>query len=212
MKLIRSYVFAGLIVWLPILLTIFIVQFIIRIFDSSMAFLPDSYQLSVPGAGILFSLVILISTGVIATNVFGQYIVKWSEYLVDKIPFVSNVYKASKQLTQTLFSNNSQAFRKAILLEYPRKGLWTIGFQTGPAVDEVTESTELDLISIFVPTTPNPTGGFFLMIPKKDVIELSMTVDEAFKIILSLGVMQKKTDKTKRSVTHTIRHKSDSEA
>lgn len=190
MKLVRSYIFAGLIVWLPVLLTIFVIQFIVRLFDGSMAFLPDDYQINIPGVGVLFSLVILILTGLIATNVFGQYLVKWSELLLERIPFVSSVYKASKQLIQTLFSNNSQAFRKAVLIEYPRKGLWTIAFQTGAALPEIVNHTEADLISIFVPTTPNPTGGFFLMVSKKEIIELNLSVDAAFKLIISLGVMQ----------------------
>lgn len=190
MKLIRSYILAGLIVWLPILLTIFVIQFIVRLFDSSMAFLPDDYQINIPGFGVIFSLVILILTGLIATNVFGQYLVKWSELLLERIPFVSSVYKASKQLIQTLFSNNSQAFRKAVLIEYPRKGLWTIAFQTGAAIPEIANHTGDDLISIFVPTTPNPTGGFFLMVSKNEIIELDVSVDAAFKLIISLGVMQ----------------------
>ncbi len=190
MKLVRSYIFAGLIVWLPILLTIFVIQFIIRLFDGSVAFLPSQYQINVPGIGVIFSLVILMITGLIATNVFGQYLVKWPELLLEKIPFVSSVYKASKQLIQTVFSNNSQAFRKAVLIEYPRKGLWTIAFQTGQALPEVLKHTEADLISIFVPTTPNPTGGYLIMLPKHEIIELDLSVEAAFKLIISLGVMQ----------------------
>jgi len=189
-KLVRSYILAGLIVWLPVLLTIFVFQFIIRLFDSSMAFISKDYQINVPGFGVLCSLIILIVTGFIATNVIGQYLVRWSEILLEKIPFVRSVYKASKQLIQTLFSNNSQAFRKAVLIEYPRKGLWTIAFQTGPAMPEIIDQTEAELISIFVPTTPNPTGGYLIMLPKNEIIELNLSVDAAFKFIISLGVMQ----------------------
>ena len=190
MKLVRSYIFAGLIVWLPILLTIFVIQFIIRLFDGSVAFLPTQYQINVPGIGVIFSLIILILTGLIATNVFGQYLVRWSELFLEKIPFVSSVYKASKQLIQTVFSNNSQAFRKAVLIEYPRKGLWTIAFQTGQALPEILKHTGADLIAIFVPTTPNPTGGYLIMVPKNEIIELNLSVEAAFKLIISLGVMQ----------------------
>ena len=135
-------------------------------------------------------MIILILTGLIATNVFGQYLVRWSELFLEKIPFVSSVYKASKQLIQTVFSNNSQAFRKAVLIEYPRKGLWTIAFQTGQALPEILKHTGADLIAIFVPTTPNPTGGYLIMVPKNEIIELNLSVEAAFKLIISLGVMQ----------------------
>ena len=196
MKYLRSYLLAGGVVWLPVLITIGILRFIVEILDGSIALLPNAYQpaqlfgLNVPGLGVIFSFVVLLITGLVATNFLGQRLVHWSEMFLDKIPLVRTIYNATKQMIQAVFATNSQAFRKAVMIEYPRKGLWTLAFQTGAASTEVMQHTGIDMISIFVPTTPNPTGGFFLMVPKTDVIELKMSVDEALKLIISLGVMQ----------------------
>ena len=193
MKLIRSYILAGLVVWLPILLSIFVVQFIIRLFDSSIMFLTKDYQLNIPGIGILFSLLILITTGFIATNVLGQYIVKCSDLIFEKIPFIRVIYKTSKQLIHQVFSDSSQAFRKVILVEYPKAGVWTIGFQTGAVLPQIQSHLGKDMVSIFIPTTPNPTGGHLIMVDKKDLIELDIPLETAFKLIISLGVMHPTT-------------------
>lgn len=190
MKILRRYLLAGLVVWLPILLTMFILRFIIQLLDQSIALLPNKYQPGLPGFGVVFSFIVLLITGVAATNFIGQRLVRWSELCLDKIPLVRSIYNSSKKLINALFSNNSQAFRKAVLVEYPRKGLWTIAFQTGSAVPEVEKHVGSDLISIFVPTTPNPTGGYLIMLPRSEVIELELSVDAALKLVISLGVMQ----------------------
>ncbi len=192
----RSYLLAGLVVWLPILATFVILHFIVDLLDQTISLLPKAYQpeqmfgVRIPGFGVLLSLLLLLVTGIIATNFFGQRLVTWSEAILDKIPLVRSIYNASKQIIQAIFATNSQAFRKVLLVEYPRKGLWSIAFQTGVATPDMNANISQDLLSIFIPTTPNPTSGFLMMVPKSDVIELTMTIDEALKFIISLGMMQ----------------------
>ncbi|HAT8642949.1 TPA: DUF502 domain-containing protein [Legionella pneumophila subsp. pneumophila] len=198
MKLIslRAYLITGLIVWLPIFVTIVVLRFIIDMLDSTLALFPKAYQpeqlfgFYLPGFGVLFSLVLLLVTGIIATNFFGQRLVSRGESLLAKIPLVRSIYNAVKQVIHAVLSTNSQAFRKVVLVEYPRKGLWTIAFQTGSVNPEIKEKSKEDMMSVFVPTTPNPTSGFMLMIPRQDAIELNMSIDEALKLVISLGVMQ----------------------
>lgn len=195
-KSIRSYLLAGLVVWLPILATFVILRFIVDLLDQTMALLPDAYQpeqligYHLPGIGVLLSLVLLIVTGIVATNFLGQRLVSWSEAILDKIPLVRSIYNATKQVIQAIFATNSQAFRNVLLVEYPRRGMWSLAFQTGISGRDIGRHTGSEMVSIFIPTTPNPTSGFLMMVPKADVIELSMTIDEALKFIISLGVMQ----------------------
>ena len=197
-KSIRSYLLAGLVVWLPVIVTLVVVRFIVDLLDQSMALLPDAYQpeqlfgFHIPGVGVVLSLVLLFLTGLIATNFLGQRLMRWSEAVLDRIPLVRSIYSATKQVMETIFSSNSQAFRNVLLIEYPRKGLWTIAFQTGAANHEVCEHTGEEMLSIFVPTTPNPTSGFLMMIAKSSAKELSMSIDDALKLVISLGVMQAK--------------------
>ena len=193
---IRRYLLAGLVVWLPILATFGILHFLVELLDKTLSLLPLSYQpeqlfgVRIPGFGVLVSLVLLFFTGIIATNFFGQRLVIWSEAVLDKIPLVRSIYNTSKQVIQAVFATNSQAFRKVLLVEYPRKGLWSIAFQTGVANSIVSDHIGADMLSIFIPTTPNPTSGFLMMVAKSEVLELTMTVDEALKFIISLGMMQ----------------------
>ncbi len=196
-KSLRSYILAGLVVWLPILVTFVVLRFIVDILDNTIALLPKSYQpeqlfgMNVPGLGVILSLLLLIVTGILARNFFGQHLMQWGESILARIPLVRSIYNASKQVIQTLFASNSQAFRKVLLIEYPRKGLWTLAFLTGTtASQEIATHTSEEMLSLFVPTTPNPTAGFLLLVPKNEVIELSMSTEEALKFIISLGVMQ----------------------
>lgn len=194
-KSIRSYLFAGLVVWLPILVTFVVLRFMVDLLDSTIALLPAAYQperllgVDVPGFGVIFSLALLIITGVIATNILGQRLFGWGEALLAKIPLVRSIYNASKQVIQAIFATNSQAFRKVLLIEYPRKACWTLAFLTGNPGAGLFAHTQDEMVSVFVPTTPNPTSGFLMMVPKKDAIEIGMTIDEALKYIISLGVM-----------------------
>lgn len=198
-KFLRSYLLAGLVVWLPILVTIVILRFIIDLLDNTLALIPKAYQpdqlfgFHIPGLGVILSLILLLMTGIFATNFFGERLVRWGESILSKIPLVRSIYNAVKQVMNAILSTNSEAFRKVLLIEYPRQGLWTIGFQTGAVNPQINSVTNEEMVSLFIPTTPNPTSGFLIMIPKKDAIELNMSIDEALKFTISLGVMQPAT-------------------
>ncbi len=196
----RSYLLAGLVVWLPILITIGVLRFIIDLLDNTLALIPKAYQPEqlighyIPGFGVILSLVILLVTGIIATNYFGQRLVEWGESILARIPLVRSIYKMVKQVINAVLSTNSEAFRKVVLIEYPRKGLWSIAFQTGAANAAINDKTKIEMISVFIPTTPNPTSGFLMMLPRSDIVELDMSIDEALKFIISLGVMPSKQE------------------
>ena len=193
---IRRYLLAGLIVWLPILVTVGILRFIVDLLDRTLALVPAAYQpdalfgVPIPGFGVLLSLLLLFMTGLLATNFLGERLVKWSEAVLDKIPLVRSIYNTSKQVIQAIFGSNGQAFRKVLLVEYPRKGSWSLAFQSGIASPVISQHVNEPLLCVFIPTTPNPTSGFQMMMPKSEVIELSMTVDEALTFIISLGMKQ----------------------
>lgn len=195
-KVIRRYLIAGLVVWLPIVATFVVLRFLVDTLDQSLSLLPLALQpkqlfgVDIPGLGIILSLLILFSTGIFATNFFGAKLVSLGEKILARIPLVRSIYHAVKQVMETIFSSSSQAFRKVLLVEYPRKGLWSVAFQTSKANPEIDYHTADAMITIFVPTTPNPTSGFLMMIPIKDAIELDMSVDEALKMVISLGVVQ----------------------
>ena len=195
-KTLRRYLIAGLLVWLPVWATLLVIGFIVRLLDKTMALIPAAYRpeallgFYIPGFGVILSLILLLATGVLATNFLGEKLVLWGEGLLARIPLVRSIYHAVKQVVQTIFSSNSQAFRKVLLVEYPRKGLWSIAFQTATTSTKVDSYTEDHMLTIFLPTTPNPTSGFLMLIPKKDVIELDMSIDEALTMVISLGVMQ----------------------
>ncbi|KTD18543.1 transmembrane protein [Legionella lansingensis] len=196
-KTFRRYLLAGLVVWLPIVVTFIVLRFIVEMLDQTMALLPAAYQpdrifgMHIPGLGVVLSLLIILLTGVIATNYFGQRLVNLGEKILARIPLVRSIYNAVKQVINALFATNSQAFRKVLLVEYPREGMWSLAFLTGSTNGStISRHTGEEMISLFVPTTPNPTSGFLLMVPKRNVLEVDMTVDEALKFIISLGVMQ----------------------
>jgi uncharacterized membrane protein len=195
-KWIRSYLLAGLVVWLPIIVTLVVLRFIVDMLDGTMALLPNAYQpqqlvgMRIPGLGVVISLAILIVTGLFATNFLGQRLVAVGDAFLTRIPLVRSIYNMSKQVIQAIFATNSQAFRKVLLIEYPRQGIWTLGFLTGNSHPEVLLHAGEELLSVYVPTTPNPTSGFLVMVPKKEAIELKMSTDEALKYIISLGVTE----------------------
>ncbi len=193
-KLLRSYLLAGLVVWLPILVTFVLLRFIVQMLDETISLLPRAYSpdqlfgVHIPGFGVLLSLLILFITGMVATNFLGQRLVGWSEAILDKIPLVRTIYNTSKQVIEAVLATNSQAFRKVLLIEYPRKGLWSIGFQSSVLSKDFNQKTGQEMVGVFIPTTPIPTSGFLLLVPKSEVIELAMTIDEALKFVISLGV------------------------
>ncbi len=195
MKRIRRYLVAGLLVWLPIGVTIGIVWFLVGLMDKTLVLIPQKFQpeeligFAIPGLGIVLTFIVLLTTGVLAANIVGRSMVGLWEKMLERIPVVRAVYSAAKNFTEIVFSDSSQSFKKVLLIEYPRKGLYSLAFQTSSELGEVQGRTGEDVICTFVPTTPNPTSGFIIIVPRKDLIELDMEVDEALKMIISLGVV-----------------------
>ncbi len=199
----KKYLVAGLLVWLPLAITIWVLSWLLGALDgvfasllsASQAVLPESARSGieqlrhVPGLGVLALGAIMILTGVFVTNIFGQWWLRQWDRLMGKIPIVKSIYNSVKQVSDTLFSSNGKDFREAVLVQYPRQGSWTIAFVTGKPGGEVAEHLQGDWVSVYVPTTPNPTSGFFLMMPKADVVVLKMSVDEALKYVISMGVV-----------------------
>jgi len=194
-QLIKRYFITGLLIWVPLVITGWVLSTIVSTLDQSLRLLPEGMHpqnlvgFAIPGAGAVLTLAIILFTGLLATNFIGQKLVVWSEKVLARIPVVNSVYHSVKQVSDTLFSPNGNAFRKALLVRYPHQGSWTIAFQTGHPGGDIVNHVDGEHVSVYVPTTPNPTSGFFLMLPAKDVIELEMTVDEALKYIISMGVV-----------------------
>jgi uncharacterized membrane protein len=194
-QLIKRYFITGLLIWVPLVITAWVLSVIISALDQSLLLLPEVlhprylFGFSIPGVGALLTLGMILLTGLLAANFIGQKLVGWWDKLLSRIPVVNSVYKAVKQVSDTLFAPNGNAFRKALLVQYPRQGAWTIAFLTGSPGGDIRNHLTGHYVSVYVPTTPNPTSGFFLMMPATDVIELDMTVDEALKYIISMGVV-----------------------
>lgn len=195
LSVLRRYIMAGLLVWLPLGVTILVVKMLVDLMDRSLLLLPVRYQpdqllgMHIPGLGVIVAVTVVLGTGIVVANLFGRKLVEVWESLLARIPLVRSVYSAVKQLAETMFSANGQSFRKVLLVEFPRKGLWTLAFQTGTEVGEAQRKTGREVINIYVPTTPNPTGGYFLMVPREDVVELEMSVDEGLRMIISMGAV-----------------------
>lgn len=193
MSALRRYIMAGLLVWLPLGVTILVIKMLVDLMDSTLLLLPARYQpeqllgMHIPGLGVIVAVLVVLSTGIVVANLFGRKLVEGWESLLARIPLVRSVYSAVKQIAETMFSSSGQSFRKVLLVEYPRKGLWTLAFQTGTDIGEAQQKTEKEVVNIYVPTTPNPTSGFFIMVPKEDVVELDMSVDEGLRMIISMG-------------------------
>lgn len=196
MKFLQRYFISGLLVWLPIAITILVIRFLVDLLDSTLVLLPTQYQpdeligFHVPGIGVLIIVAIILLTGFIAANFLGRKIVEIWDAVISRIPVVRTLYTGIKQVTQTLLTPGGQSFRKVFLVEYPRQGMWTVAFQTGGMTPEIDKIDGEKRISLYVPTTPNPTSGFLLMVAKKDAIELNMSVEQALKFVISLGVVQ----------------------
>ena len=191
----KRYFITGLLVLVPLFITAWVLATLINMMDQSLLLLPVQWRpeaqfgRSVPGFGVLLTLAIIFVTGLIATNFFGKRLLAIWEGILTRVPVVKSIYSSVKQVSDTLFSDSGNAFRKALLVQFPREGSWTIAFQTGQPGGDVANHLRGDFVSVYVPTTPNPTGGYFLMMPRADVIELNMSVDEALKYIISMGVV-----------------------
>jgi uncharacterized membrane protein len=191
----KKYLITGLLIWIPLAITLWVLQLIVGTMDQSLLLLPPRYQpeallgYRIPGLGALLTVVVVFVTGVLASNILGQRLLMFWEYILGRIPVVKTIYNGVKQVSDTLFAPGGKAFRKALLVQYPRQGSWTIAFLTGQPGGDVANYLRGNFVSVYVPTTPNPTSGFFLMMPETDVIELEMSVDEALKYVISMGVV-----------------------
>ena len=196
MLTLRRYFVAGLLVWIPLGITLWVLKILVGIMDESLLLLPQSFHTDalfgfhVPGLGIILTLAILLGTGALAANFFGRKLLALGDGMLTRIPIVRSIYGGVKQISDTLFSPGGKAFRRAVLVRYPHAGAWTVALVTGSPEHEVAGILGRDQISVFVPTTPNITAGFFLIVPRSETIELDMTVDAALKYIISMGVAE----------------------
>ncbi len=190
----RRYLIAGLLVWVPLGITLWVLNFLVSTLDQTLLLFPARARpdallgFHIPGFGVLLSFIILLVTGVVAANFLGARLILFWERLLGRIPFVKSIYSAVKQVSDTLLSDKGNAFRKALLIEYPREGSWTIAFMTGTPHSSIAQYLPGEHVSVYVPTTPNPTSGFFLIVPRAQVHDLDLSVDEALKYIISMGV------------------------
>lgn len=194
-KIFRNYLIGGLLVWIPIMITVWVVRFLSRILDSSLVLLPTPWRPEalfgtyVPGLGIALSLLLLFVTGLLVKNLFGRQFVDGLESLVQRIPVVGTVYGGAKTFSETVLTDKGKSFKQVVMVEFPRKGVFSIGFITAHELEEAQAKTEQVVTCVFVPTTPNPTTGFLVLVPREEVVMMDMTVDEAFKMLLTLGVV-----------------------
>jgi uncharacterized membrane protein len=191
----KKYFITGLLIWVPLGITLWVLHLLVSAMDQTLLLLPENFQtehwlgMHVPGMGVVLTFVVVFGTGLIAANMLGQRLLRFWENILGRIPVFKSIYNSVKQVSDTLFSSTGHAFRKALLVQYPRDGSWTIAFLTGQPGGDVVNHLQGEYWSVYVPTTPNPTSGFFLMMPKSDVIVLDMSVDEALKYIISMGVV-----------------------
>ncbi|HSC47223.1 MAG TPA: DUF502 domain-containing protein [Gammaproteobacteria bacterium] len=203
----RRYLFTGLLIWIPLGVTLFIFQLFIGYMDRLVTLFPRAWQpielvgFDIPGLGVILALLILLLTGFLASNYLGRLLLGLGNEVLEHIPLVRSVYSAAKQISDTMFANKGKSFRKVVMIRYPQKDTWSLAFQTGETLGELDEKVPGHKISVFVPTTPNPTSGFLLMVPPEDVIELEMSVDDALKMIISLGVIVPPWPKPKEDET-----------
>lgn len=194
LKTLRKYLVTGLILWIPLVVTFLVVRFLIRFVDQILLLLPEPLRpenllgFSIPGLGLLLALAILLGTGLFAANFAGRRLVELGDRIVARIPLVRGIYSGAKQVAETLFSDHSTAFKRVFLVEYPRRGLWSMCFQTSDLTGEVQHRTTEKVICVFLPTTPNPTSGYLLFVPRDELVALEMKVDEGLRFIISLGV------------------------
>ena len=193
---IRRCLVGGLLVWLPILATLFVIKFIIGLIDSSLLLLPHAYQpqnligIDIPGLGVVIAILVLFFTGLLAGNFIGRKMLELWEFVLHRIPVVRTIYSAVKQVLETVLVPSSQSFRQVLLVKFPHQESWTLGFLVGQGVAEVNKLLNAEMLTVFIPTTPNPTSGYIIIVPRKDAMVLNMSVDEALKFVVSLGVVQ----------------------
>jgi uncharacterized membrane protein len=195
MAALRRWLLAGLLVLVPLIITVWVLNWVVSTLDQTLQILPATWQpdrllgVHIPGFGVLLALAIVLVIGGVASNFLGRKLVSWWDALLGRIPIVRSIYSSVKQVSDTLFSENGNAFRQALLVQWPRPGVWTIAFQTGTPGGGIMDHLDGDYLSVYVPTTPNPTGGYFVMLKKSDCVELAMSVDEALTYVISMGVV-----------------------
>ena len=202
MKRLRNYFISGLLFWIPLALSVIVIKFFLELIDSLVPqkYLPEAIfnlDTTIPGSGIILVLLVILITGVMVTNILGRKLVALWEKVLNKIPGFRNVYNVLKKVSDTVFNTSTESFRKAFLIQYPSKGIWVIAFQSGDYRGEAKSIIGEEIMNLFVPTTPNPTSGFFVMMAKKDAFELDMNVEEAFKLVISAGVVTPNSVKIK---------------
>lgn len=191
----RKYFIAGLLIWVPLGVTVLVIKLLVDMLDQVLIWIPERYQpdaligFHIPGLGVVVSALVVFVTGMVVANLFGRQLIRLWEAILGRIPLVRAIYSGVKQLMETLVSPSGQSFRKVLLVEYPRRDCWSLAFQTSEQLGEVQNLVAEDSLAVFIPTTPNPTSGFLLFVPRKDVIELDMSVDAGLKMLLSLGVV-----------------------
>jgi len=192
---VKKYIITGLLIWIPLVITIWVLKLVVETLDQTLLLLPPEWRsehllgVHIPGLGVVLTVLIVVATGVFSANIIGGRLVRVWHYALNRIPVVSSIYSSVKQVSDTLFASGGQAFRKALLVQWPHEGMWTIAFMTGVPGGDVANHLQGDFVSVYVPTTPNPTGGYFVMLRRADVVELDMSVDEALKYIISMGVV-----------------------
>ena len=190
----KKYLLTGLLVWIPLAITIWVLHLIVSSMDQVLTLLPPAFQpeavfgRQIPGLGLVLTVVVVFLTGVFASNIIGQRLLRIWDGILRRIPFVNSIYNGVKQVSDTLLRPGGQAFRKVVLVQWPQEGSWTIAFLTGQPGGDVANHLKGEYVSLYVPTTPNPTGGYFVMVRREDVVELDMSVDDALKYIISMGV------------------------
>jgi uncharacterized membrane protein len=209
----KKYFITGLLIWVPLGITLWVLHLLVSAMDQTLLLLPEQFQteawlgVHVPGMGVVLTFVVVFGTGLVAANMLGQRLLRFWENILGRIPVFKSIYNSVKQVSDTLFSSSGHAFRKALLVQYPRDGSWTIAFLTGQPGGDVVNHLQGEYWSVYVPTTPNPTSGFFLMMPKSDVIVLDMSVDEALKYIISMGVVSPGGGRAKPAVRTEVARK-----
>lgn len=188
-RVLRRWFFAGLLIWIPLAATLLVIRFLVGVLDNSLLLIPPSLRPDFPGLGVVLSVVLVLGTGALAANYLGGRLLHWAEELLIRIPLVRSLYGGVKKLAETLFSENSSAFRRVVLIEWPREGQWAIGFQTGDPIPEIAQKTGQSLIPVFVPTVPNPTAGFIMHVTPAKIVALEMSVEEGMRYVISLGVV-----------------------
>jgi len=201
-KRLRNYFISGLLFWVPLALTVLVIKFFLELINNLVPqqYLPEAIfnlDTTIPGSGIVLVLIVILITGVLVTNILGRKLVELWEKALNKIPGFRNVYNVLKKVSDTVFNTSTESFRKAFLIQYPSKGIWVIAFQSGDYRGEAESIIGEEIMNLFVPTTPNPTSGFFVMMAKKDAFELDMSVEEAFKLVISAGVVTPNSVKIK---------------